>query len=73
MPKCVVHLHDHQNKEVPFMKPSIFADFSNGAKFHYYTYWSTNDTHNYYLSCQDSDDHIGNKYMVLMNHVEIDS
>jgi hypothetical protein len=55
------------------MKPSIFADFSNGAKFHYYTYWSTNDTHNYYLSCQDSDDHIGNKYMVLMNHVEIDS
>jgi hypothetical protein len=26
--ECVVHLHDHQNKMVPLMKPSIFVDFS---------------------------------------------
>ncbi len=40
MLKCVVHLHGHQNKMVPFMKPSIFVNFSNGAKFR----WLINDT-----------------------------
>jgi hypothetical protein len=23
MPRCVMHLHDHQNKVVPFMKPIL--------------------------------------------------
>jgi hypothetical protein len=41
---CVMHLYDHSNKMVPLMKPSIFADFSNGIRFHVCTRWSTNDT-----------------------------
>jgi hypothetical protein len=32
-PRCVVHLHGHQNKIVLFMKPFILVDFSNGDKF----------------------------------------
>jgi hypothetical protein len=31
--KCVVHLHGHWNKMVPFMKLSMLANFNNGAKF----------------------------------------
>jgi hypothetical protein len=30
---CVVHLHGHWSKMVPFLKPSIFVDLNNGAKF----------------------------------------
>jgi hypothetical protein len=41
---CAMHFHGDRNKVVPFMKPSILADFSNGVKFYNYTYWSTNDT-----------------------------
>ncbi len=35
---CAVHLRGHQNKVVPFMKPFIFADLSNGVKFCSCTY-----------------------------------
>jgi hypothetical protein len=38
MPGCDVHLHDHQNKKVPFLKPSIFVDLDNGTKFCSCTY-----------------------------------
>jgi hypothetical protein len=34
MPECVVHLHGHQNKVVPLMKPSILVDLNNSTKFH---------------------------------------
>ncbi len=30
-PRCAMHLHDHWNKMVIFMNPSIFVDFSNGV------------------------------------------
>ncbi len=33
MPEDAMHLQGHQNKVVPFMKLSIFVDFSNGIKF----------------------------------------
>jgi len=33
MPRCIMHLHGHQNKVVPFMNLSIFVDFSN-AQLH---------------------------------------
>ncbi len=32
-PKCVVHFHGHWNKMVLLLKPSIFVDLNNGAKF----------------------------------------
>jgi hypothetical protein len=35
---CTMHFHGHQNKVVPFMKPFIFVDLNNGAKFRSYTY-----------------------------------
>ncbi len=41
--RCTMHLHGHHNKVVSFMKPFIFVDFNNGAKFCNYTYWLTND------------------------------
>jgi hypothetical protein len=41
--ECAMHLYDHRNKMVPFMKPFIFAYFSNDAKFHNCTYWLIND------------------------------
>jgi hypothetical protein len=31
---CVMHLHDHWNKVVPFMKPFILTDLNNGIKFY---------------------------------------
>jgi len=49
MPKCVMHLQGHWNKMVPFMNPSIFADFNNDIKFCNSTSSSINDTHNYYF------------------------
>ncbi len=36
-PRCVVHFHGHQNKVVPFMKPSILVDLNNHTKFRSYT------------------------------------
>ncbi len=50
-PECVMHLHDHRNKVVPFMKPSILINLNNGVKFYNYIYWSTNDTRSYRLPC----------------------
>jgi hypothetical protein len=67
--KCVVHLHGHRNKVVPFMKPSIFANFSNSAKF----YWLINDTQSHHLSHWVNHHHIDNKNLVLSNYVKIDS
>jgi hypothetical protein len=32
-PKCIVHFHGHWNKMVLLLKPSIFVDINNGAKF----------------------------------------
>ncbi len=71
MPGCIVHLHGHRNKVVPFMKPCILADLNNGTKFHIYTCWSTKDTQSHRLSCWVSNHHIGNKDLVLLGHVEI--
>ncbi len=51
MPGCTVHLHGHQNNMVPFLKPFIFANLSNGAKFRNCTCWSTNDIQNHRLPC----------------------
>jgi hypothetical protein len=72
-PKCYMHLHGHWNKMVPLKKPSTFVDLNNGAKFYNYICWLTNGTCNYNLLCQISNHHIGNKNMVLMNHVKINS
>jgi hypothetical protein len=69
--ECVVHLHGHWNKVVPFMKPFIFTDLSNDIKFRNYTYWSTNDTQSHRLPHWVSNHHIGNKNLVLLGHVEI--
>jgi hypothetical protein len=33
---CIVHLHGHQNKIVPLMKPFILVDLNDGIKFHIY-------------------------------------
>jgi hypothetical protein len=55
------------------MKPFIFADLNDGAKFHNYICWSTNDTWNHYLLCRVSNHHIGNEDLILSSHVKIDS
>jgi len=31
--RCVVHIHGHWNRMVPFMKPFILANLNNDAKF----------------------------------------
>jgi hypothetical protein len=31
--RCVVHIHGHWNKMMPFMKSFILADLNNGVKF----------------------------------------
>jgi hypothetical protein len=67
----VVHLHGHWNKVVPLVKPFIFVNLSNGAKFHSYTCWSTNDTQSHHFLCQVSNHHIGNEDLVLLGHVKI--
>lgn len=36
-PKYDLHLHDHYNKMMPFMKPSMLVDLNNDAKFCNYT------------------------------------
>jgi hypothetical protein len=48
---CVMHLSDHRNKMVPFMKPFILANLNNDAKFHNYTCSSTDDTRNHHFPC----------------------
>jgi hypothetical protein len=73
MPRCAMHLHCHQNKMVPLMKPYILVDFSNGTKFHSCTCWSTNDTRSHHLLCQVNNHHICNKDLVLLDHVKISS
>jgi hypothetical protein len=65
MPECVVHLYDHQNKVMPLIKPSIFVDLNNGAKFHNYT---TNQlmTHEATISLTGSiTNHIDNEDLVF--------
>ncbi len=32
MLECAMHLHGHRNKVMPFMKPSILMNLSNGVK-----------------------------------------
>jgi hypothetical protein len=71
--KCAVHFHGHRNKVVPFTKPSIFADFSNGTKFRNCTCWLTNDTWNHYFLRLVNNHHIDNENKVLLGHVEIGS
>ncbi len=68
---CAVHLHGHQNNVMAFMKSSIFADIRNDVKFCHYTYYSTNDIWSHYLSHQVNKHRIGNKDLVLTDHVEI--
>ncbi len=68
----VVYFKDHQNKVVPLMKPSIFVNF-NGIKFHSCISWLTDDTQSHCFSHRVNNDHIDNKNLVFMNHVEIDS
>ncbi len=73
MPGYIVHLHDHQSKMVPFMKPSIFANFCNGSKFHICICWSTNDIQSHHLLLQVSNHHINNEDLVLSGNVKIGS
>jgi len=70
--RCVVHLRGHRNKMVPFMKPFIFVDFSNGTKFCNYIYWSNNDIQSHHLLHQANNHHIDNDKLVFLSHVEID-
>ncbi len=72
MPKCVMHLHGHQNKMVPFMKLVILMNLNNGVKFHNCTFWSINDTRSHHLLCWVSNHHIDNKDLVPTSHVKID-
>jgi len=53
------------------MKPSIFTNLNNGAKFHNYTYWLVHITRNHHLSCQVSNHHINNKDLVFMSHIKV--
>jgi hypothetical protein len=38
MPKCVVHLHGHQNEMMPLMKPIILMNLNDGIKCHNYIF-----------------------------------
>ncbi len=71
--RCVVHIHGHWNKMVPFMKPFILANLNNDAKFCKCTYWSINDTRSHSLPCQVNNHYINNENLVLSGHVEINS
>jgi hypothetical protein len=68
---CVVHLHGHHNKMVPFLKPFIFVDLDNGAKFRNYTYWSTNDIQKHHFLCCVSNHQIDKENLVVPSHVKI--
>jgi hypothetical protein len=72
-PECNVHLHSHQNKMVPLLKPSILVALSNGAKFHNCTYWLIIDTQSHRLPRQINNHHIKNENLIFLNHVEIGS
>jgi len=69
--ECIVYLHGHRNKLVDFMKSSILVDLSNGAKFHSYTYWLSNNPWSHQLLCWVSNHHIDNEDLVLSGHVKI--
>jgi hypothetical protein len=45
---------------VPFIKSFILTNFNNNAKFHNYTYKSTNDIYNHRLSRRVNNHHINN-------------
>ncbi len=70
---CAMHLHDHRNKTVSFMKLSILANFSNDIRFCNNTYWLSNDTQSDRLPCEVNNHHIANKNLIFSGHVEIDS
>ncbi len=70
---CALHLHRDRNKVVPFMKPFILVDLSNGVKFCNCACWSTNDTRSHCLSRQVNNYHIGNEDLILLGHVQINS
>jgi hypothetical protein len=67
---CVMHLHGHRNKMVPFLKPSIFVDLDNGARFRSCNYWSTNDIQK--QLCQVSNHQIDKENLVIPSNVKID-
>jgi hypothetical protein len=68
---CAVHLHGHQNKMVPFLKPSIFVDLNNGVKFCTCTCLLSNDIRNHCFLYRIRDHHINNENLVVSSHVEI--
>jgi hypothetical protein len=70
---CDVQLHGHWNKMVPFMKPSILADLTNGFKFRSCTWWSSNDAQTHCLPHWVNNHHIKNENLILSSHVEIDA
>jgi hypothetical protein len=72
MPRCVMHLHDHQNKFVPLMKPFILVNLNNGDKFRTCTFWSIKDIRSHRLLCRVNNYHIDNKDLVFTSHVKID-
>jgi hypothetical protein len=72
-PSCVFHSHGHWNKVVPLMKPSILVDFNNDAMFRSCTCWLTNDIQRHHFPHWVSNYYIGNKDLVLSNHVDIGS
>jgi len=53
------------------MKPFIFVNFNNGAKFRKCTCWLTNETQSHCILCWVNSHHIGNEELVLLGHVEI--
>jgi len=67
--KCVVHLHGHWKKMVPFTKPFIFTNLSNDNKFHSYTWWSINDIQEHHFSHQVNNHHISNEDLVFLGYV----
>ncbi len=73
MPKCTMHLHGHRNNVVPLMKPSMFANFNNGIKFHNYTYQLINNIWSHRFLRQVGYHHIGNENLILSDDVEISS
>ncbi len=53
------------------MKPSIFANLKNGAKFHNCTYWSIIDIQSHRILCWLHNYHIGNETLAFSGHVKI--
>jgi hypothetical protein len=55
------------------MKPSMFANFNNGIKFHNYTYQLINNIWSHRFLRQVGYHHIGNENLILSDDVEISS